>query len=84
MCIRDRFPRSNRVVDLVQGKGFVPYSKPLKIMARELPAQMIRALQDEQGPPPGLEPPDCRPGPHPKPDSKDDPDSDIELGFVQP
>eukprot|EP00969_Alexandrium_andersonii_P281158 12430445-Alexandrium_andersonii.AAC.1 len=45
---------------------------------------MIRALQDEQGPHPGLKPVDCRPGPQPKPDFKEDPYSDAELGFFEP
>eukprot|EP00969_Alexandrium_andersonii_P265027 11713314-Alexandrium_andersonii.AAC.1 len=43
---------------------------------------MLRALLGEQGPPPGLQPPDCGPGP--KSDFKEDPCSDIELDFFKP
>eukprot|EP00969_Alexandrium_andersonii_P003730 161547-Alexandrium_andersonii.AAC.1 len=32
-----KFPRSNKVADLAQGKGFLPYLKPVKVMAQELP-----------------------------------------------
>eukprot|EP00969_Alexandrium_andersonii_P063348 2789143-Alexandrium_andersonii.AAC.1 len=54
-------------------------------MAQELQVQMVRELLDDMGPPPGLAPSDTRPGPQQRPNSNDDPYSDIELGdFFQP
>eukprot|EP00969_Alexandrium_andersonii_P219498 9693933-Alexandrium_andersonii.AAC.1 len=57
--------------------------RPVEVVAQELPVQMIKALLGERGPPPGLQPPDCRPGPKPTADFKDDPHSDIVLGFFK-
>eukprot|EP00969_Alexandrium_andersonii_P224792 9927682-Alexandrium_andersonii.AAC.1 len=31
-----KFPRNNKIVDLVQGKDFLPYLKPVKIMDQGL------------------------------------------------
>eukprot|EP00969_Alexandrium_andersonii_P136462 6037648-Alexandrium_andersonii.AAC.1 len=35
-----KFPRNNRVVDLAQGKDFLPNLKPFEVMAQELPVQI--------------------------------------------
>eukprot|EP00969_Alexandrium_andersonii_P057282 2525747-Alexandrium_andersonii.AAC.1 len=61
------FPKSSLVVDLAQGKDSLLFWKPLKSTAKELPAQMLRALQDGHSPPPGLDPPDNGPGPRLQP-----------------
>eukprot|EP00969_Alexandrium_andersonii_P061202 2697865-Alexandrium_andersonii.AAC.1 len=52
-------------------------------MAQDLQAQMIRELQDDMGPPPGLAPSDSRPGPQPRLTSEDPYDA-LELDIFKP
>eukprot|EP00969_Alexandrium_andersonii_P281118 12428933-Alexandrium_andersonii.AAC.1 len=66
MCIRD---------------SFLPYLKPVKIVAQELPVKMVKELLDNVSPPPGLEPSDIRPGTQ---NLKEDPYGDIEVDFFKP
>eukprot|EP00969_Alexandrium_andersonii_P058693 2586997-Alexandrium_andersonii.AAC.1 len=55
------------------------------VASRELPARMLRALQDALTPPPGLDLPDNRPGPRLQPIKEEhgDPYDELRLDFSE-